>query len=180
MMNKLKTDFVNTFIIKLLKTYSINKKICFKKLPTSFIHNLNKSINQRLFEKQSIKENFEKVPISSKYKNFDEDENKKIIEKIYIENKEKNVIKILELTYEELFIIYRRALNLPEDKTELEKIKAKIEGLDLLEGNNKCKGIESLIEKLKKNYDEDYIKKIKASCLEYINWFKNKNERKFK
>ena len=68
MMNKLKTDFVNTFIIKLLKTYSINKKICFKKLPTSFIHNLNKSINQRLFEKKSIKEIFEKVPISSKYK----------------------------------------------------------------------------------------------------------------
>ena len=54
-----------------------------------------------------------------------------------------------------MFIIYRRALNLPEDKTELDKIKAKIEGLDLLEGNNKCKGIESLIEKLKKNYDED-------------------------
>ena len=79
-----------------------------------------------------------------------------------------------------MFIIYRRALNLPEDKTELDKIKAKIEGLDLLEGNNKCKGIESLIEKLKKNYDEDYINKIKASCLEYINWFKNKIERKFK
>ena len=53
------------------------------------MHNLNKSINQRLFEKKSIKEIFEKVPISSKYKNFDEDENKKIIEKIYIENKEK-------------------------------------------------------------------------------------------
>ena len=53
--------------------------------------------------------------ISSKFSKFDEYENKKIIEKIYKEKKEIKVIKILELTFEELFIIFRRKLNDKED-----------------------------------------------------------------
>ena len=63
---------------------------------------------------------------------------------------------------------------------EQEKIKAKIEDLGLLGENNKCKGIESFIEKLKIYNDEVYIKTIKTSCLEYFHWFDYKNKRKSK
>ena len=52
LMNKIKTYFTNTYIIKLIKEYSINKNICLKKLRRSFTNNLNKSINQNLLEKK--------------------------------------------------------------------------------------------------------------------------------
>ena len=53
--------------------------------------------------------------ISFKYSNFDQYENNKI----YKENKERIVIKILELTFEELFIIFRRKSNDFEDEKKL-------------------------------------------------------------
>ena len=81
--------------------------------------------------------------ISTKYSTLDRYENRKIIEKIYKENKEINVIKILELTFEELFIIFRRKLNDPEDMKRLEEMKDKIDGLDLLETNNSAWMIEN-------------------------------------
>ena len=108
--------------------------------------------------------------------------NRKIIDKIYEEKKEINVIKILELTYEELFIIFRRKLNDPEDIEKLKEIKDKIKGLDLLENNN-YNDIEYLIDKIKENekrYKPDndnselnkYIEKIKIYCLIYEKYIK--------
>ena len=118
--------------------------------------------------------------ISSKYSKFDEYENKKIIEQIYKEKREIKVIKILELTFEELFIIFRRKLNVPNDIIKLEEIKAKIEGLDLLEENNKYKDIEYLIKNTKKRYivKDNYIKEVKKLCLGYVDWFGEKIGRK--
>ena len=107
--------------------------------------------------------------------------NKKLIEKIYEEKKETNVIKILELTFEELFIIYRRKLNNSEDIKKIEEIKDKIIGLDLLEENNKYKDIEYLIKELEKKHEEEYIKEVIKACLEYENLLikkkKNKNKK---
>ena len=123
-----------------------------------------------------ISEILKEQPISTKYSTFDKFENKKIIDKIYDENKEKNVIKILELKYEELFIIYRIKLGDSEDKRKLEKIKDKIEGLDFLEEKNICNGIEKLIEELKKNHEEEYIEKVKTACLGYKSYFINKKD----
>ena len=99
--------------------------------------------------------------ISSKYTKFDEYENKKIIEKIYKVKKEMKLIKILELTFEELFIIFRRKLNDPDDMNKLEEIKDKIKGLDLLKENNKYKDIEYLLtdgdlKKALSNYADSY------------------------
>ena len=66
-------------------------------------------------------------------------------------------------------------MNDPDDMNKLEKeIKDKIEGLDLLEENNKYKDIEYFIQKLyKKNYEDidDYVKKFKEQCLNYEKWF---------
>ena len=118
--------------------------------------------------------------ISSKYTKFDEYENKKIIEKIYREKKEMKVIKILELTFEELFIIFRRKLNDPNDMNKLEEIKDKIKGLDLLKENNKYQDIEYLLKDIKKRYIEtnNYIEEVKKLCLGYVNWFGDKIGRK--
>ena len=176
--NKIKAYFINTFIRLLLKMYSLNKNIDLKKLPTKgFISDLTKQTNERLFN-MKIKDILCEQPISTKYSTFDTFENKLIIEKIYEENKEINVIKILELTFEELFIIFRRKLKDPEDMEKLEEIKAKIEGLDLLEENNKCKDVEDLIKEQEKDNGKEYIEEIKRLCLGYIKWFNDKNKRK--
>ena len=177
-MNKIKTNFFNDYIRDIIKKNSLKKDIDLKKLRTKeFIADLTKQTNERLFN-MKIKDILCEQPISTKYSTFDTFENKLIIEKIYKENKEINVIKILELTFEELYIIYRNKLKEPEDMEKLEEIKAKIEGLELLEENNKCKDIGYLIEKLKKNHEEEYIEEVKTSCLGYINWFNKKFERK--
>ena len=177
--NKIKTSIFNDYIRNIVKENSLKKDIDLKKLPTKgFISDLSKINNERLFD-MKIKDILCEQPVSTKYSKFNRFENKKIIDKIYEEKKEINVIKILELTFEELLIIYRRKLKAPEDKEELEKIKAKIEGLDLLEENeNKYKDIGYLIKKLEKDHEKEYIEEVKTSCLGYINWFSKKFERK--
>ena len=174
--NKIKTHFFNTFIIFLIKILSLNKNISLKKIQTAFIRVLSKEKNEELFD-MKISEILSEQPISTKYSTFDRYENKKIIDKIYKENKEINVIKILDLTFDELFIIYRRKLNNPEDIEELEKIKAKIDDLGLFGDNYSLKDVEDLIKKQEKNNDEEYIKKIKKACIEYKSWFINKKTR---
>ena len=174
--NKIKTHFFNTFIIFLIKILSLNKSISLKKIQTAFIRVLSKEKNEELFD-MKISEILCEQPISTKYSTFDRFENKKIIDKIFKENKEINVIKILDLTFDELFIIYRRKLNNPEDNEEIEKIKAKIDELGLFGDNYNLKDVEDLIKKQEKNNDEEYIGKIKKACIEYKSWFINKKTR---
>ena len=177
--NKLKGKFFNHFIIDFIKKNSISKKCYIKKIPNKFISDLNKNRNERIY-KMKLKDILCEQVISTKYKLSNKDANKKIIDKIYKEQKEKNVIKILELTFEELFIIFRRRLNDEEDMKRLEEIKNKIEGIDLEEKNNEYKDIKYFIELFKNknclNADEvnEYIEKVKNVCLSYIEWFNAK------
>ena len=177
---KLKGNFINQYAIDLVNQNLINKKDKLKKLRCKkFIADLKLEKNIALF-KMTMSDILCQQKISSKFSKFDEYENKKIIEKIYEEKKEIKVIKILELTFEELFIIFRRKLNDPNDIIKLEEIKDKIEGLDLLEENNKYQDIEYFIKKLyKKNYEDidDYIKNVKEQCLNYKKWFCDKKGR---
>ena len=178
--NKIRGCFFNSYIIDLVQKNSINNDIKLKKLPNKkFIADLNKEKNEKLY-KMKMSDILCQQKISSKYSKFDEYENKKIIEQIYKEKREIKVIKILELTFEELFIIFRRKLNVPNDIIKLEEIKAKIEGLDLLEENNKYKDIEYLIKNIKKRYivTDNYIKEVKKLCLGYVDWFGEKIGRK--
>ena len=120
-----------------------------------------------------------KEKISSKYSKYDQYYNRKIIDKIYEEKKERSVIKILELTFEELFIIFRRKLNNSKDRKKLEEIKNKIKGLDLLE-NDDYQDIQYFIEEdFIKRYPEPdkYIDKVKSLCLDYKKWFNDKKGR---
>ncbi len=174
---KLKSKFFNSYIIDIVEENSINKDIYLKKLQTKeFTHDLSKINNEKLFT-MKIKDILSEHPISTKYSTFDRFENKKIIEKIYREKKEINVIKILELTFEELLIIYRRSLKDPEDMKKCEGIKAKIEGLDL-KNENKYKDFGNLIKQLEKNHEKEYIEKVERTCIEYKKFFFDKKERK--
>ena len=177
---KLKGNFINKFVIDSVNQNLINKKDKLKKLRCKkFIADLKLEKNIALF-KMTMSDILCQQKISSKFSKFDEYENKKIIEKIYEEKKEIKVIKILELTFEELFIIFRRKLNDPNDIIKLEEIKDKIEGLDLLEENNKYKDIEYLIKNTNKRYivTDNYIKEVKKLCLGYVDWFGEKIGRK--
>ena len=176
---KLKAHIFNSFIPDFIKKNSINTNITLKKLRTNeFVADISKQNNERLFN-MKINDILCEQPISTKYSTLDRFENKKIIDKIYKEKKEIKVIKILELTFEELLIIYRRTLNNPEDMEKLEKIKNKIQGLDLSE-ENKYKDFGFLIEHLKNNYDDEYIEIVKRTCIRYKNWFIEKQSRKNK
>ena len=178
--NKLKGYLFNHFIIDLVEKNLLRKDIKLKKLPNKrFIADLKKKKNEELF-KMKICDILRQEKISSKYSNFDKYENRKIIDNIYKEKKERNVIKILDLTFEELLIIFRRKLNDPEDLKKLEEIKYKIEGLDLLDNNNKYQDIEYfIVEDIKKRYIEpdEYIKQVKSLCLGYQDWFNKKKGR---
>ena len=124
--------------------------------------------------------------ISTKYKTKDIFENKIIIEEIYKKQYEQKVIQILELTFEDLLILFRKKLNDFEDieyiKTNIEE---KIKGLDLIDNYNKYEDIEYFINEIREKYEhkisakelEDYISSVEELCLNYINWFKNKKIR---
>ena len=184
--NKIKGYFINSFMREFIRKHSINGGVEFKKLPSIFISDLTKEKNERLY-KTKIKDILYEEEISTKYSTCNIYENRKIIDKIYKEKKEINVIKILELTFEELFIIFRRKLNDPEDMEKLKEIKDKIKGLDLLEKNNNFKDIEYLIKDIKDKYNKklgeselnDYIENVKNLCLGYENWFLKKIGRIF-
>ena len=167
--NKLNAHFFNNFMIDLIQNNSIKKDILLKKVSHSFIAKLNKKNTERILN-MKISDIYYEQEISPKYRINMKNYNKNVIDKIYEEKKERNVIKILELTFEELFIIFRRKLNDSEDMKKLEEIKNKIKGLDLLENNDKYKDIQYLIKNIKNKYyavSNKYIENIKEVCLDY-------------
>ena len=182
-----------TFIRDITKNNFINKTLYFRKLPYKFISKLSKKFNVRLMD-MKMKDILSEIPITTKNKKSHKFENKFIVEKLYKEEKEKKVIQILDLTFRELFIIFRRKLNLIKDKIDLEIISKKIEDLDLLKDNN-YKDINYLIDQIRnksKNMDEDsdteiteddyekYIKELRYFCCIYEKWFKKKIARNSK
>jgi hypothetical protein len=182
-----------TFIRDITKNNFINKTLYFRKLPYKFISKLSKKFNVRLMDMQ-MKNILSEIPITTKNKKSHKFENKFIVEKLYKEEKEKKVIQILDLTFRELFIIFRRKLNYVGDKAELEIISKKIEDLDLFKDNN-YKDINYLIDQIRnksKNMDEDsdteiteddyekYIKELRYFCCIYEKWFKKKIARNSK
>ena len=161
------------FVFELIHKQLINKDIRLLKISYRAKNDLTYKGNERLL-KMKISDILYEQEISPKYRFFTKDYNRKIIDKIYEEKKERNVIKILELTFEELFIIFRRKLNDSEDLKKLEEIKDKIKGLDLLE-NDKYQDVEYYI----KNYvgrcrEKEYIEKFKDVCLNYEKYFNSK------
>jgi len=140
---------------------------------------LKKEYNEELFHKK-LKDLFMETNISNKYRLKNVITNEKLITKVYKEQKEIPVIKILELTYLEAFKIFRRKLN-SNLKIDL-KLLQKIEGTDFLD-NHKFKDVEIFFNKIieeenKKGESPEtinsYIEDIKNLILNFENWFDNK------
>ena len=184
--NKIKTHFFH-YIRDIISKNSNNKKEKVKiiKFQKEFVSNLKKNINIELLETKLV-DILKNQEISTKNKNSKKDQNKIIIEKIYEEKKEERIIKILELKFKELFVIFRRKLNKKKDKEELKKIAKKIEGLDLITNDN-YEDTEYLIKDIEKQNSknnrmdetelEEYKEKVKECCKNYEKWFYDKIER---
>ena len=181
-MRKIKSFFWKNLYIFIRDNFIENNEIL--KLEISINKNLNKKYNEDLF-KMKLKDIYLNFKISEKYINYDKDTNKKLINKIYKEQKEIAVIKILNLTYIEAFDIFRRKIK--EEKDINQELKNKINGTDFLD-NKKFKDFDCLIEKIRKeekknkNGDidgdiEEYINDIKRLCIHFEDWFGKKKGR---
>ena len=168
-MRKIKLYFTR-FIIDFINKHLINKDIRLKRLNSRFNLDMSKKNNERLLNMKIVDILYEQEN-RALFNNLDNHYNRKIIDKIYEEKKEINVIKILELTFKELFIIFRRKLNDPEDIKKLEEIKDKTKGLDLFDKNKRYLDISCLIDKIKIYGNREYIEKVKYYCLIYENYF---------
>ena len=170
--------FVRKYIFAIIKNnYKDFEKL--KKIDSEFNQNLKKDYNVELF-KTTLKDIFINTKLSKKYIHYPKDSNKKLINKIYEENKETALIKILNLTYGEVFEIFMRKIT--KDKKISPELEQKIKGTNILE-NNELRDIDSLI-KIKekeslKNGDnqesiEEYKQEIINLCLDFQGWFDRK------
>jgi len=173
-MRKIKSFFGKNLYIFIRD--SLRDKKEFLKLEIKINKNLKKDFNEKLFKKK-IKDIYLEYDISNKYVHYDKDINQKLIKKIYQEQTETAVIKILDLTYIEAFDIFRRKIIGKDIDPEL---KSKINGTGFLD-NKKFKDFECFIGKIreeeKKNSNgdiEEYINDIKRLCIHFEDWFEKK------
>ena len=178
---KIKTYIFNHIIVFLnLLIKEENKKLI--KLDSYIVKQLKTEFNQQLIN-ATLKKIFLITDISDRYKNnnkYSLDVNRNIINKIY-ENNENNeneqIIRILNLTFGEVFDIFISDLK-PLDTAILDKIKGSLildcknfsRASDFLE---KVKKTEMKNNKNKENVEE-YINKIKDLCITFKQWFENK------
>ena len=178
---KIKTYIFNHIIVFLnLLIKEENKKLI--KLDSYIVKQLKTEFNQQLLN-ATLKKIFLITDISDRYKNnnkYSLDVNRNIINKIY-ENNENNeneqIIRILNLTFGELFDIFISDLK-PLDEAIVDKIKGSLildckyfsRASDFLE---KVRKIEMKTNKNKENVEE-YINKIKDLCITFKQWFENK------
>ena len=173
-MRKIKSFFGKNLYIFIRDIFRDKKE--FLKLEIKINKNLKKDFNEKLFKKK-IKDIYLEYDISDKYVHYDKDINQKLINKIYKEQTETAVIKILNLTYIEAFDIFRRKIIGKDIDPEL---KNKINGTGFLD-NKKFKDFECFIGKIreeeKKNSNgdiEEYINDIKRLCIHFEDWFEKK------
>ena len=164
------------FIRDLIKQLS-NNEYDLKKFKYNFHSDLKKDKNE-IYLEEKLGNIFKRLPISTKYTNFKSEENKKIITKIY-KDKDKNkiLINILELKFEEGLILFRRKYE--KDKIKIKEILNKT-GLATINDNKKYKDAEYCIEYLSKMYKDkdvkynEYINDFKTSLLKFKYLFNKK------
>ena len=157
MMRKIKSNFFR-YIHDFINENICNKDNKLLRLDSHLNEKLKRDFNLKLMDK-TFKNLYENTKISKKYKTKDSDENKKIINKIYYEesDKEYKAISLLDKTYRELYRYFiENYLNEFLEKVRNEE-----------EKNSK---------ESKENIDE-YINNLKILCLSYKEWFYNKKGR---
>ena len=174
---KIKVFFFKS-IYNYLRKYLIKDLL---KLNPEISESLKRNFNLNLFKK-TLKDIYCETIISEKYTTKKIETNADLINKIIEENKNLQAIKILNLTYFEVFEIFRRNLK-PSKEISLE-LEEKIEGTNILDPKY-FEDAEIFIQKLKKkginekDLDlEEYIKDVKRLILQFENWFLIKIGRK--
>ena len=117
-MRTIKVHF-RKYIYSIIKSYYKGVEQL-KKIDNNFNENLKKDYNIGLYN-TTLKDIFINTKLSKKYKHYPKDLNKNLINKIYEENKETSLIKILNLKYGEVFEIYIRKIKNEELSSELKK-----------------------------------------------------------
>jgi len=183
MIIKIKTYFLNNFLLDVVNQNVTNKSYFLKKFPNFFIRKIEGQTNLQLLD-SIYADVLKRENISSKYSKSTKNENKNIVNRILEENNQPKVIKILNLKVGELFEIFRRKLYDNEENISYD-LREKIKDLDLLDNNNKYKGFECFINKIKekkkmrKTKFIEYKKKLEDLCIKYEDWFQNR-AKKFK
>lgn len=154
MMRKIKCHFFN-YIINSLNDSLTNKMQIFLKLDNFINENLKRDYNMDLMNK-TIREIYISSKISNKYKKKNNETNKQLVEKIYLEGKEIETIKILDKKYIEIFN---------------ELIKDKLDDF--------CAEILKKEEKngLPQEQSSVFLDKMKKLCNNYKDWFEKKKGR---
>jgi hypothetical protein len=152
-MRKIKTNLLE-FIVYKLNSSLLDKKKKFLKIDKTLSENLNRDFNVKL-NKRTLSDIFANTPIIKKYKRIgDKYFNAYLIKLILDENKEKETIKLLNLTFIEMINLIRE-----ENLSEF---------LDIIE--NKEKDIDD-------SYSNEYMKDLKKILMDYNNWFTQKRGR---
>ena len=159
MMRKIKTYFIK-YIHNLINKSINDKNLQLLKLDSEINEKLKRDYNIKLMA-TTFRDLYENRPLSSKYKKKtidNNDINKDIIQKIYSEDRDKEVevINILNMTYKELFNDFIK--------------------------NNLNTFLNEIYEKEKANNEPEedivnYIQKIKNLCYNYEQWFTEKKGR---
>jgi len=181
-MRKIKSNFMD-FCHKLLNRSIKDRNLQFLKLNSKINENLKRDYNIELFNK-TIQDLYENSSISSKYRKQIKEcshKNKLIVQEIYKRKDEEiEAIKILNLTYGELFQIFRKKIL--DISPELEN---KINGITLLQSDefndinkffNEIREQEVKKEESLEDIDE-YLNNVKSLCLTYEDWFNDKKGR---
>ena len=180
-MRKIKSNFLD-FSHKLINKSLQDKSWTFLKMKSILNENLKRDYNINLLDK-TFKELYEETIISAKYRSpkMDrKDKNKSLIQKIYEENYEIDTIKLLNLTYRELFNVFTRKI-----KNISPELEMKIEGISLLETDEFSDIYKFFdeVENQERKHEEpeedikSYLEKLKNLCMDYENWFLNKKGR---
>ena len=156
-MRKIKSNLLNYGHNRLNDSFE-DKNLKFLKLDSDINENLKKDYNEKLM-KTTLKELYETYPISSKYRKQKLDNyyhNKQIIKKIYEDNKEMGVKTILNYNYLDLLNEFKKFM--------LDNFLNEIRENEIKNG-------------MSEENIEEYVNKIKKLCINYENWFLNKNGR---
>ena len=154
-----------------LKLLKLEPKLMHEGLKREYIVKIWTTTLKDIYLNTKINSIYRKISV------YESDKNIKIINKIYNENKNKEVIQILNLTYGEIFEIFRRDIKPISLDLSNKIFDSEILNVSKFERTTEFFGKIKEKEKNNKNVDE-YINGIKDLCLDFIDWFKKKIGRK--
>ena len=146
----------------------------FLKINSQITHSIKKEANLSLLD-MKLKDILSNK-ISSKYSSVDKNHNKILIQNIYEDKKETNIISILELTFRDILNVFRGTVSAELEKkiNEIVKFKEKFCNIEIF-----CEVIKNqeIDKKENEEFIANYVKQLKKLCYTFEEWFSNKQGR---